>query len=84
MGSVNWNLFHISGLCSNQREDKTTEEYFKEYEDEHIYITSKYTKEKVNGKTTNETKKVSIYNKDGYYDPKALLAPGNNYYLTNK
>ena len=82
MGSINWNLFNINSFCSTQSDDGTTE-FVKEYEDKHIRIISHYTKEKVNGKIKNETNKVSIYNKDGYYNPNALISNGNNYYLSN-
>ena len=82
MGSINWNMLHFNSLCSQNNEDKTTEKNIKEYEDSHIKITFENIKERVNGQLKNEINHVSINNKDGYYNPKALLAPGTNYYLT--
>ena len=81
MGSANCNLFHISSLCSHGSDNRTFEENIAEYEDKHVRITHYNTKEKENGRIKNETNKVSIFNKDGYYNPKMLLSAGNNLYL---
>ena len=39
MGSGNFNLFHVDGLCSEGgNNDVRTERYCKEHEDEHIKV----------------------------------------------
>ena len=80
MGSASINLFHLGRFCTNcSNNDIRTETRFKEYEDEHIKVSYKSTREIVNGRTTNKTDSHYIYNKDGYYKPQQLLASGKDY-----
>ena len=80
MGSANFNLFHLGGICPcGGNDDTKTETRFNVYEDAHIKVSFKSIREIVNGRTKNVTNSKYIFNKDGYYKPQQLLPSGKDF-----
>ena len=67
--------------CCGNNDEWKTETYIQKYEDDHVKVEAEHILEKCKGRTKNETKNVSIYNKDNFYKVTDLLAPGNNLLL---
>ena len=83
MGSINYNCFSINSLCDGKNDVWNSEKYVKRYEDTHVRLESEHIIEKCNGKIKRETKNISIYNKDNYYNPKEAISSGNKLLLGN-
>ena len=83
MGYIWYNCLSINSLCDGKNDVWTTKKYSKNYEDSHVRIEAEHIIESCNGRTRNETKNVSIQNKDDYYKPTDFLGTRNNLYLDN-
>ena len=83
MGSINYNCLRFDSFCPGDNNELKTQTHFQKYEDKHVKVEAKYSVEKCNGRTRNEDRSVSIYNKDDYYKPKELLGSGNHLFLGN-